>query len=284
MAVTAGKVYDMTGNEIGIIDGGKHVKLRNDGKPKKTHTNAKKGGTSWVDPIRSKEDITRIVQFLQDKIDNEKRIDYKKAWARNKLYFNVAVFTGFRVSDLIGAREGTKYKNTDVNGNIYYTYPEWTGLKWQDIYCKDGKTFRKEIAIKELKTGKMRKIPITDTMKRYFSEYVKEFHPDTTEDNYIFVNRQKERISHKSMDNFIKEATAACNLEGNYSTHSLRKTFVYQHYMKMVNRVGEEMALGKTMKMTGHRFTSDLLRYLGLDKFEIEEEMNDYEEWMDGVF
>lgn len=284
MAATAGKIYDITGNKIGIIDGGKHVKLRKDGKPKKTHTNTKSGRSTWVDPIRNKADIKRVLDYLQAKIDNEPRIDYKKAWARNKLYFNLVVFTGLRVSDVIGARKETKFKNKDVNGNIYYSYPEWTGLKWQDIYCKDGKTFRKEIAIKELKRGYMRKTPITETMQRYFSDYVEKYNPDTTEDNYIFVNRQKERLSYKSIDAFIKEATAACGIDGNFSTHSLRKTFVYQLYMSLVSKVGEEMALAKTMSITGHRNMSDLLRYLGVNKKNIGDAMEGYEDWMSDVF
>lgn len=279
----AEKLVGMDGKPLTVIHG-RQVKLRADGKPKETKSNAKKGRSTWVDPIRDKEDIKKCVQYLQDKIDNEPRADYRKGYARNKLYFCIATFSGFRVSDLIGARPGTKYKCKDDNGNIYYEYPAWSGLKWQDIYCKDGKTFRKEVAIKEVKTGNMRKVPINNVMQRYFTEYVEKFNPDTESNNYIFVNRQKERLNCKTIDNMIKEVIEACKIEGTYSTHSLRKTYVYQTYMSLCNKIGEQMALSKTMEMTGHRNMCDLLRYLGLNKQNVSDITDTFEDYMSDIF
>ena len=277
------KVLDMQGKPFEVIDG-KKVKLRADGKPKRTKCNAKEGGSTWVDPIRNKDDIGKIIVHLQAKIDNTDRADYRKAYARNKLYFCIGVFSGFRVSDLIGARKGTKYKKKDSNGNIYYEYPKWTGLKWQDVYYKDGKTFRKEVAIKELKTGHMRKVQITEIMKKYFTEYIDRFQPDTTTNDYIFTNRQKEKMSSVAIDQFIKECVNICGIDGNYSTHSLRKTYVYHKYLNYKETIGEEMALAKTMKYTGHRNMSDLLRYLGLKDKETEKDAQMMDDYWGGIF
>jgi len=256
MLATQEKVVGMDGQPINYqLINGKEVKLRADGMPKETKNNAKVGRSTWVDPIRSKEDIKKVLDYLQEKIDNEERVDYRKAWARNKLYFCIGVFSGFRVSDLIQ-------------------------LNWQDVYCKDGISFRKSIGIKEKKTGKIKVLYLTEISKRYIMQYVSQYQPDTTSTDFIFLNRQKKQINAQSIDNFIKEATAARGLKGSFSTHSVRKTFVYQMYMALHDS-GDPLALEKTMRFTGHRNMSDLLRYLGLKNQQEEADMKVMEDYLD---
>lgn len=232
------KIITFPGFEPEIIDGG--VKLTKSGLPKKTHSNAKKGRSTWVCPITEIDDVYKVIDFLQSKIDNETRIDYKRGWARNKLYFCIGVFSGFRVSDLLG-------------------------LRWSDIFEKDGKTYREEVGIVEKKTGKVKELYTTMASRKYIDEYIAMWHPDTTSDGYLFTNRQGKQLGRQSVDDFIKEATAAVGLKGNYSTHSVRKTYAYQYYVVMQNE-GDIFALAEVQDMLNHLNTATTLRYLGIDK------------------
>lgn len=249
----------------------REVKLRKDGSPKKTHPNNVEGRSTWVDPIKEVDDIEKILEYINMRIETENREDYKWQWERNKLYFFMAVFSGFRVCDLVGARPGTKYKKKDKDGNIYYEYPEWTGLKWNDVFEKDGVTFKDEIVVKELKTShdgkiRMRRVPLAEETKECICGYVNKYNPDTKSSDYIFLNRQKERLSAKTIEKFIKEVTEECDVKGNFSTHSFRKTCAYNMYMGMVDNIGEKMALEETMRFTGHRSLQAFLSYLGIQK------------------
>lgn len=221
-----------------VVDGG--AKLTKDGRVKKTHSNSLAGRSTWVDPITNLEDVYRVLDYLQSKIENEPRWDYKRAWARNKMYFGIGVFSGFRVSDLIT-------------------------LTWQDIFESDGKTFRESRGIVEKKTGKMKRLYLTEASKKYVMEYVKLMHPDTTSATPVFVNRQGKAINRQTADDFIKDAAMACGLKGNYSTHSIRKTYAYQMYMNLVNN-GNAFALPIIQKFLNHRNTDTTLRYLGVDQ------------------
>lgn len=265
-----------TRNEVKlkVIDG--TVKLKKDGTPKNTHSNAKTGGSTWVDPIRKKEDIKKILDYINGRIAEETRKDYIWQWERNKMYFCIAVFSGFRVCDLVGARPGTKYKNNQ--------YPHWTGLKWSDVYEKDGKTFKDMIELKELKTGHMRKVFLSNKSKEYIADYVEKYHPNTKSSEYMFLNRQKNRLSAATIDDFIKEVTRECGIYGNYSTHSLRKTCVYHMYQGLCEKNGEEMALAKCIKFTGHKSIAAFLSYLGLDRREKEEGNRIFEEYWGDTF
>ena len=231
-----------------VVEGG--AKVAKDGRIKKTHSNAVKGRSTWVDPIRDLEDVYRVIDYLQSRIDNETRNDFRRAWARNKLYFCIGVFSGFRVSDLIS-------------------------LKWSDIFEEDGKTYRENRGIIEKKTGKMKRLYITEASRRYVNEYIAIMHPDTASDEYLFLNRQGKPINRQTADDFIKDATKACNLKGNYSTHSIRKTYAYQMYMQMT-RSGNAFALPVIQRFLNHRNTDTTLRYLGVDQQMQTEAMNDF--------
>lgn len=237
MTALANNIIEFT-PRFEVIDGG--AKLTVDGRVKRTHSNAKVGRETWVDPIRETDDVYKIIDYLQSKIDNETRYDYKRAWARNKLYFCIGVFSGFRVSDLLD-------------------------LKWQDIFEADGKTYRERVGIVEKKTGKIKQLYTTYASREYIDEYVSAMHPDTTSNEYLFLNRQKKRLNRQSVDDFIKDATSAIGLKGNYSTHSVRKTYAYQFY-RVMSEQGDIFALAEVQKMLNHRNTETTLRYLGIDK------------------
>lgn len=240
MSAALAKIVSITEFMPEVIEG--KAKLTKTGEIKKTHCNKKAGRSSWVEPITELDDVYKVIDYLQEKIDKEtKRKDYKRAWARNKLYFCLGVFSGFRVSDLLE-------------------------LTWQDLFEKDGTTYRREVGIKEQKTGKIKEFYNTTASKKYIEEYVEEFHPDTTKDDFVFTNRQGKQLSRQSIEDFIKEATNAVGLQGNYSTHTVRKTYAYQYYIVMHNEYGDQFALAEVQDMLNHLHTGTTLRYLGLDR------------------
>lgn len=265
-------IVGLDGNKINFnVFVGKEIKLKKDGTPKTIVYNKKKGRSSWVDPIRSKEDQKKVLNFLESKVETAQRPDYKKAYARNLMYYAIAVFSGFRSCDLIG-------------GIDYKTNEEYYGLKWQDIYCKDGKTFREKTGIIEKKTGKTKYLYLNERSKQYIQLYVDKFNIDTVSDNLVFTNYRGERLNYDTINKFIKEFAVACNLEGNYATHSLRKTFVYNLYMANVVKEGEYLALAKCQAFLNHANSSETLRYLGL-KFELEKnDINTMEDYLSDVF
>lgn len=246
------RVIEFPANELTVIDGG--AKLTKAGAVKKTHSNAKAGRSTWVDPITDIADVYKVINYLQSKIDNEKRADYRKGWARNKLYFCIGVFSGFRVSDLLS-------------------------LTWQDIFEADGKTYRTQVGIVEKKTGKVKELYTTQASRKYIDEYVELMKPDTTKADYIFTNRQGKQLNRQSVDDFIKEAAKACGLAGNYSTHTVRKTYAYQYYVVMQNE-GDQFALAEVQDMLNHLNTQTTLRYLGLDRKRRGEHMQKFAEAM----
>lgn len=225
------------------------AKLTRSGVIKKTHTNAKKGRSTWCDPIRDPQDIKSVISFLQEKIDKEPRADYRRGWSRNKLYFCVGIITGFRSSDLLS-------------------------LQWQDVFEADGVTYRKEVGIVEKKTGKMKRLYFISSCRKYFDEYVSVWHPDTTQ-GYVFTNRQGKKLNRQTVDDFLKEATAALGIKGSFSTHSVRKTYAYQYYTLMTKK-GDPLALPKVQAFLNHRNSATTLRYLGLEQKRQFEEMEEF--------
>ena len=225
---------------LAIVGDGKTAKLTKDGRVKKTHSNAATGRSTWVDPIRDIKDVFRVLGYLQEKVDEQTRMDYAVARARNKMYFAVGVLSGFRASDLLE-------------------------IRWSDIFESDGKTYRDRAGIIEKKTGKVKQLYSTEASREYIEEYIELAHPDTCSDEHIFMGRNGKVVCRQVIDDFIKEAAKACGLRGNYSTHSVRKTYAYQYY-KIMAENGDQFALAEVQKMLNHRNTETTLRYLGIDK------------------
>ena len=228
-------------------------KRRKDGGFKQTHSNAKAGRSTWVDPIRELDDIYRIIDYLQRKSDQAVGA-HKKAHDRNKLYFCIGIFSGFRVSDMLQ-------------------------LRWSDIFEDDGKTYRERVGIKEKKTGKIKDLITTKASRKYIDEYVKRWNPNTASDEYVFQNYNGEAINRQTVDNFIKSATKAIGLKGSYSTHTVRKTYAYQYFMFLRDE-GEAFALSKVQFMLGHENPSTTLRYLGITQKSVSESMEDFADAM----
>lgn len=216
-------------------------KLKKDGTFKRIPNNNTE--ERWVHPIREKDDIKKVSSYLLEKAKNEENQDRKEIAYRNWLLFTIGINVGLRVSDLID-------------------------LKWSHFLKSDMKTFVENINKKEKKTGKMKSICPNECIRRAINEYLDATGVKPKRNQYMFLNmRTGERITDAVVEKLIKDFSEKCELDGNYNTHSLRKTYAYQKYMLYVEN-GDPLALVKVQKDLNHRNSSDTARYLGITKEE----------------
>ena len=224
----------------------KQPKLKNDGTEKKTPNNNKED--RWVHPIRNKEDIKRILEYLHKKTGTATRMDTMMAAYRNELLFAIGINVGLRVSDLIT-------------------------LKWENIFESDMKTFREASTKIEQKTGKSKNICPNKCMQKYVLEYKKNTGIEPKEGEYVFIGSRKDKdgkyqhIQDGIVEKMMKDIQENCKLGYNVNTHSLRKSFAF-HQFTMLSEKGDILALEKVQKALNHRNSSDTLRYLGITRDE----------------
>lgn len=221
-------------------------KLKKDGTIKRTPNNNTE--ERWVHPIRNKEDIKRILEYLHEQAGKSNRMDGMMAAYRNEMLFAIGINVGLRVSDLIS-------------------------LKWENIYEEDMFTFRDASRKKEQKTGKTKDICPNNCMKRYIMDYLRNTGIEPKNGEYIFTSSRKDKngnpkpITDGAVEKMIKDCTQSIGLTDNYGTHSLRKTYAYHKYMMYVENK-DPLALVKVQKDLNHRNSSDTARYLGIDRDE----------------
>ena len=152
------KVIDLS-ERFGVIDGNKG------GRTLPPNNNAK---TRWVDPIRTKEEVDNVKDFLSRRIMCAQNSTQKKVAARNQLLFAIGIDTGLRVSDLERMTWGLIF---NARGEFY------SDKNTQNHF--------------ERKTEKMKKIYLTDRIKKAVKEYIELVDPDTSKDEYIFLSQHK---------------------------------------------------------------------------------------------
>ena len=230
-----------------IVEGGKvEPKIKKDGTKKDVPNNNKK--ERWVYPIKSKNEVKDLVNYLHQKSLSATRLDTQRAAYRNWLLFIVGINVGLRVSDLIE-------------------------LRWKHIFEPDMKTFISAINKEEQKTKKMKLIIPNKSVQKAIMEYLYFSDIEPKAEEYIFLSGRKNKegifphITRAAVEKMIKNATSFCEIKGNYNTHSLRKTYAYHKFMMYVNQ-GDPMALVKVQKDLNHRNSSDTARYLGITREE----------------
>ena len=120
---------------------------------------------------------------------------------RNRLIFVFGINTGLRVSDILALNIG------DV---------------------KD----KQNVVIREKKTGKYKKFPLNNKLKKLITEYLKDF-PKSRLNTPLFLGDKGSRMHRSIVYRFLNEAVNTLNLEvGAIGTHTMRKTFGYHHYKK----------------------------------------------------
>lgn len=180
-----------------------------------------------VEPIRSMQKIKEIKEYLRE-----------KEIPRNYLLFVLGINSALRISDMLG-------------------------LKVKDVQNQDG-TIKEKIYLRESKTNKEKTYTISqsaeDALGYYFSEV------DTKQADWLFPSRTHDRHINRSWAwRLVKDWTEHVGLEGNYGTHSLRKTFGYMARKEFNEPI--ELIQAKF----NHSSPAVTRRYIGIDDEEIAE-------------
>lgn len=196
------------------------------GKLNNTNPNhPKKGSRITVDPIRDEKAIKRIKRNL------------KKNSHRDYLLFVMGINNGLRISDLL------KIKIGDV----------------RDLEA--GKTLK----IVEQKTKKDNVLMINKTIYEALHLYLKS--TSLEDDHYLFQSRNKDEngdpkpLARETVSKMVKKWTKG--MRGNYSTHSLRKTWGY------IQRTKFGVSFEIICKRFGHSSPAITMRYLGIEDKEV---------------
>ena len=155
---------------------------------------------------------------------------------RMSLFIAIGVFTGLRVSDILG-------------------------LRWEQILI-DG-----EFTIIEKKTEKHRTIRLNPQIQEHIKEcYEKLESPNLQQ--HILISRLGTVYTIQSLNRLLKQIRTRYKLKiRHFSCHSLRKTFGRQVYN--LNRDNAEMALLKLMELFNHSSVAITKRYLGIRQEEL---------------
>jgi site-specific recombinase XerD len=183
---------------------------------------------NFVEPIRDRKKIAQIKNLLRG----------QRSY-RNLLLFVVGINTALRISDLLQLKVN---HFLDEKGRI-------KGRFW----------------IKEQKRGKRHEITINQSIRDALSEYLKEFSYIAKEgENFLFFNpKTNQPIKRGQAWKVITNICADVGLQGNYGTHSLRKTWGFHARMQ-----GVDLAL--IMHKLNHESIAYTKRYLGITDEELQ--------------
>jgi integrase len=118
------------------------------------------------------------------------------------------------------------------------------------------------IEIKEGKTGKENILVINKTVYKAIRNYLEKLKPH--DEDYLFKSRKGNGpISIQAANNYIKKWTKAINLQGNFGSHSLRKTWGY------IQRVKYGVGFEIICKRFNHASPAVTMRYLGIQDKEV---------------
>ena len=157
------------------------------------------------------------------------------------LLIALGCFTGLRISDILA-------------------------LRWNQILDAE------EFTITEIKTGKQRTIRINMQLQQHIRDCYGHINPVGI-NAPVLISQKGTVYTVQRINVMLKEIKKKYKLQiGNFSCHSLRKTFGRQVYN--MNNDNSELALVKLMELFNHSSVSITKRYLGLRQ---EELLNTYD-------
>ena len=179
--------------------------------------------------------------LLWDEAMNLTRKLAKDGNYKMSLLIALGCFTGLRISDILS-------------------------LRWNQILDAD------EFTIIEHKTKKKRTIRVNLQLKKHIRDCYEHIQPVGI-NTPILISQKGTVFSIQRINGVLKEIKKKYRLQiGNFSCHSLRKTFGRQVYN--MNGNNSELALVKLMELFNHSSVSITKRYLGLRQ---EELLNTYD-------
>lgn len=166
------------------------------------------------------------------------------------------------------------FKDGNYNMSLLVALGCFFGLRISDILALRWNQILNvsEFTIIEHKTGKKRTIRINPQLQRHITECYKAIKP-LGKSSPILVSQKSTVYSIQRINMILKELKQRYKLHiGNFSCHSLRKTFGRQGYN--MNSENSELALVKLMELFNHSSVAITKRYLGLRQ---EELLNTYD-------
>lgn len=211
-------------------------------KNKRTNSALKSNGipkATAADPIRTVEEIHTMQQYF---IDNNE--------VRNYTMFTLGISFALRAGDLLS-------------------------LTFGDVFTNSG-SVRSKITLYEDKTNKRNVIAVNKRCKAVLEAYlqytIERLGAKFNMDWPLFYGRQKaadgrpKAISIQMLNQVLKRAAADCGVDGHISSHSMRKTFVYQMIQA---HQGDQNTLLLLQQMLNHSDVRITFRYCGIEEEEI---------------
>ena len=179
-----------------------------------------------TEPIKDKKELKSLINFYNTKKPN----------LRNHCLIVLGLNTALRISDILT-------------------------LKWNMLYDFGRKKFKNRITINEKKTGKTNIIPINKNLLICLQKLFCKIKPQAND--YLFTKRtnRSQPINRTQAYRIVKKAANECNLTGNISCHSLRKTFGFFAWKQ-----GTQPAL--LMAIYNHSSYNITKRYLRITQLE----------------
>ena len=169
------------------------------------------------------------VEPIRSKKDVEKVERYlEKQSKRDHLIFVFGTNSGLRISDIVALNVG------DVRGKNY-------------------------VQIVEKKTGKPKRFPLNDKLKRLIADFVK----NRRDREALFKSHWGRRYNRITAYYMIRNACESVGIEAKIGTHSMRKTFGYHHYQQF-----KDVAI--LQKIFNHSSQQITLRYIGIEQDQID--------------
>lgn len=162
-------------------------------------------------------------------------------------------------NDIKRVEEILKKENT--RNYLLFIFGTNSGLRISDILGLDIKDVRglDFVSIREKKTGKHKRFPINDKLKKTLKEFTKKKNDNEPLFQTIFHNRLERVQSYRIINNACRKV----GLTERIGTHTLRKTFGYHHYKKFKDVV-------ILQKIFNHTSPDTTLRYIGITQEEID--------------
>lgn len=179
-----------------------------------------------TEPIKDTKELKSLINFYNTKKPN----------TRNYCLIVLGLNTALRISDILS-------------------------LKWNMIYDFSKKKFKNRIVINEKKTGKTNIVPINKKLLICLQKLFLKLKPQGCD--YLFTKHtdRSRPLNRTQAYRIVKQAANECNLTGNISCHSLRKTFGFFAWKQ-----GTQPAL--LMAIYNHSSYNITKRYLGITQLE----------------
>lgn len=159
-----------------------------------------------------------------------------------------------------GSKRGTKREllKNGLRDHLLFVLGTNTGLRISDILALRVRDVRDttHIRTKETKTGKAKRVFITEYLREHIDQYIARM----DDDEHLFQSREgtNRPLSRSQAYRILNRAAKAVGID-EVGTHTLRKTFGYWHYQQF-----KDVAI--LQELFNHSAPSVILRYIGINQ------------------